>query len=179
MNGSQAAQDTAPATQHTQRARRKAEARKPCTQHRTQGVRGAEQEPGGPGHRTSNTTHRACTPAAQNTAQGEQGLDNGENTHPKWKIQDASMRQERQEKVWSLRSSVKGRRRRRQEKKANAGDGKGLRQGEWKEGGGEGEGQHTGAPRHRGGDQGNSKEGGRKEGRRSSRERIQPGSASG
>ena len=69
------------------------------------------------------------------------------------------MRQERQEKVWSLRSSIKGRRRRRQEEKANAGAGKGLRQGELKEGGGEGEGQHTGVPRHRGGDPGDNKEG--------------------
>ena len=128
-------------------------------QHRTQGVHGGEQEPGGPGHRTRNTTHGACTPAAQNTAQEEQGRDNGENTHQKWKIQDGSMRQEHQEKVWSVRSSVKGRRRRRQEERANAGAGKGLRQGKWKEGGGEGEGQHTGAPRHRGGDPGDNKEG--------------------
>ena len=128
-------------------------------QHRTQGVHGGEQEPGGPGHRTHNTTHGACTPAAQNTAQEEQGRDNGENTHPKWKIQDGSMRQEHQEKVWSVRSSVKGRRRRRQEERANGGAGKGLRQGEWKEGGGEGEGQHTGARRHRGGDPGDNKEG--------------------
>ena len=42
------------------------------------------------------------------------------------------MRQERQEKVWSVQGSIKGRRRRRQEDKVNAGTGKGLRQGEWK-----------------------------------------------
>ena len=52
-------------------------------QHRTQGVHGGEQEPGGPGHRTRNTTHGACTTAAQNTAQEEQGRDNGENRTPK------------------------------------------------------------------------------------------------
>ena len=69
------------------------------------------------------------------------------------------MRQECQEKVWRVRSSIKGRRQRRQEKKTNAEAGKGLRQGEWKEGGGEGEGQHTGAPRRRGGDPGDNKEG--------------------
>ena len=69
------------------------------------------------------------------------------------------MRQERQEKVWSVRSNIKGRRRRRREEKANAGAGKGLRQGDWKEGEGEGEGQHTGAPRHRGGDPGDNKDG--------------------
>ena len=52
------------------------------------------------------------------------------------------MRQERQEKVWSVRGSIKGRRRRRQEEKATAGAGTGLRQRERMEGGGEGEGLH-------------------------------------
>ena len=52
------------------------------------------------------------------------------------------MRQERREKVWSVRGGNTGRRRRRQEEEATAGAGKGLRQGEWKEGGGAGEGQH-------------------------------------
>ena len=51
------------------------------------------------------------------------------------------MRQERQEKVWSVWGSSKGRRRRRQEEKATAGAGTGLRQRERMEGGGEGEGQ--------------------------------------
>ena len=98
-----------------------------------------------PGHRTRNTTHRACTPAALNTAQEEQGRDNRETTHPRWKVQDESMRQERQEKEWSVRGGNTGRRRRRQEEKATAGAGKGLRQREWKEGGGEGEGQRQDA----------------------------------
>ena len=95
-------------------------------QHHTQKVHTGEQEPGGPGHRTRNTTHRACTPAAQNTPQEELGRDNREATHPGWKIQDGSMRQERQEKVWRVRGSIKGRRRRRQEEKATAGAGTGL-----------------------------------------------------
>ena len=50
------------------------------------------------------------------------------------------MRQERQEKVWSVRGSIKGRRRRRQEQKATAGAGTGLRQRERMEGGGGGRG---------------------------------------
>ena len=57
--------------------------RTPYTQHHTQSVHTGEQEPGGQGHRTRNTTHRACTPAAQNTAQEEQGRDNRETTHPR------------------------------------------------------------------------------------------------
>ena len=85
------------------------------------------------------------------------------------------MRQERREKVWSLRGSIKGRRRRRQEEKAIAWAGKGLRQGEWMEGGGEGEGQRQDAE---GETQGTTKRG-RKEGRQSSGERIQPESTSG
>ena len=55
------------------------------------------------------------------------------------------MRQESQEKVWSVRGSIKGRRRRRQEEKVTTGAGKGLRQREWMEGGGEGEGQRQDA----------------------------------
>ena len=55
------------------------------------------------------------------------------------------MRQERQEKVWSVRGSIKGRRWRRQEEKATAGAGTGLWQREWMEGGGEGEGQRQDA----------------------------------
>ena len=55
------------------------------------------------------------------------------------------MRQERQEKVWGVRGGITGRRRRRQEEKATAGAGKGLRQGEWKEGGGENPGEKAGA----------------------------------
>ena len=51
------------------------------------------------------------------------------------------MKQERQKKVWSVRGSIKGRRRRRQEEKATAGTRIGLRQRERMEGGGEGGGQ--------------------------------------
>ena len=40
----------------------------PYTQHHTRSEHTGEQEPGGPGHRTRNTTHGACTPAAQNKA---------------------------------------------------------------------------------------------------------------
>ena len=61
-----------------------------------------------------------------------------EATHAAWKIQDGSMRHERQEKVWSVRCSIKGRRRRRQEEKATAETGTGLRQREGMEGGGGG-----------------------------------------
>ena len=83
------------------------------------------------------------------------------------------MRQERQEKVWSVRGSIEGRRRRRQEEKATAGAGKGLQQGEWKGGGGEGEGQRQDAEGETPGTEQ------RREGRRGSGERIQPGSTSG
>ena len=55
------------------------------------------------------------------------------------------MRQERQEKVWSVRGSIKGMRRRRQEEKATAGAGTGLRQREWMEGGREAEGERQDA----------------------------------
>ena len=55
------------------------------------------------------------------------------------------MRQERQEKVWSVRGSIKGRRRRRQEEKATAEAGTGLRQREGMEGGGEREEQRQDA----------------------------------
>ena len=112
-------------------------------------------------------THRACTPvnrsqAAQNTAQEELGRNIREATHPGWKIQDGSMRQERKEKVWSVRGSIKGRRRRRQEEKATAGAGTGLRQRGRMEEGGEGEGQRQDAE---GETQGTEQRGGeRKEG---------------
>ena len=59
-------------------------------------------------------------------------------THPAWKIRDGSMGLERQEKVGSVRGSIKGRRRRRQEEKATAETGTGLRQREGMGGGGEG-----------------------------------------
>ena len=69
-----------------------------------------------------------------------------EGTHPERKIQDGSMRLERQEKVWSVRGSIKGRRRRRQEEQATAETGTGLRQREGMEGGGGGgEGQRQDA----------------------------------
>ena len=83
--------------------------------------------------------------AAQNTAQEELGRNIREATHPGWKIRDGSMRQERLQKVWSVRCSIKGRRRRRQEEKATAGAGMGLRQRERMEGRGEGEGQRQDA----------------------------------
>ena len=55
-----------------------------------------------------------------------------------WKIQDGSMGLDRQEKVWSVRGSIKGGRRRQQEEKATAETGTGLRQREGMEGGGGG-----------------------------------------
>ena len=73
------------------------------------------------------------------------------------------MRQERQDKVSSVRGSIKGRRRRRQEEKPTAGAGTGLRQRERMEGGGEGEGQRQDAE---GDIQGTEQRGGeRKEGK--------------
>ena len=68
----------------------------------------------------------------------EPGLEHPESTHPAWKIQDGSMGLERQEKVWSVRGSITGWRRRRQEEKATADTGTGLQQREGMEGGGEG-----------------------------------------
>ena len=41
-----------------------------------------------------------------------------EATHAEWKIQDGSTGLEHQGKVWSVRGSIKGRRRRRHEEKA-------------------------------------------------------------
>ena len=76
VNRDQAAQDTAPATPHTERARRRAGAgrpRKRCTQHHTQGVHSGEQEPGGPGRRKRNTTHGASTPVSR--SQGPQDTE--------------------------------------------------------------------------------------------------------
>ena len=55
------------------------------------------------------------------------------------------MRQERQEKVWSVEGGIKGRRWRQQEEKATTGAGTGLRQREWMGGGGEGGGQREDA----------------------------------
>ena len=74
------AQDTAHATQHTQRAHRLAGAkgcRTPHTQHNTPSGHTREQEPNGPGHRRQNKTNRAGTPVnrsqvAQDNAQTKQ-----------------------------------------------------------------------------------------------------------
>ena len=60
MNRSQAAQDTVHTTPHTERAQRRAGAKRPGTphtQHHTQDMHAGEQEPGGPGHRTRGTAH--------------------------------------------------------------------------------------------------------------------------
>ena len=80
VNRSQVAQDTAHATQRTERAHRWAGAKWPRTPHKQSKGRSAhtgEQEPSGPGHRTLNTTHRAGIPVnrsqmAQDTAQAKQ-----------------------------------------------------------------------------------------------------------
>ena len=61
---------TQPTAQHTERAHRRTGAKWARTPHSTPGERTGEQEPRGPGHRTSNTTHRAGTPA--NRSQGPQ-----------------------------------------------------------------------------------------------------------
>ena len=80
VNASQVPQDTAHATQHTERAHRSTGAkwpRTPHTQHNTPTVCTGEQEPSGPGHRTCNATHRAGTTVnrsqvAQDTARATQ-----------------------------------------------------------------------------------------------------------
>ena len=70
----------------------------------------------------------------------EPGPEHQGSDTPRVEIQDRSTRQERQEKVWSVRGSIQGRRRRQQEEKATAEAGTGLRQRERMERGGEGEG---------------------------------------
>ena len=80
VNRSQVAQDTAHATQRTERAQWRTGAKWPRTLHTQRNARSEhiqEQEPSGPGHRTRNTTHQASTPAnrsqvAQDTAQATQ-----------------------------------------------------------------------------------------------------------
>ena len=59
------AQDTAHATQCTERAHRRTGAKRPRTPHRrhdTASEHPGEQEPSGPGHRGRNTTQRESTP---------------------------------------------------------------------------------------------------------------------
>ena len=73
------------------------------------------------------------------------------------------MRQERQEKVWRVRGSIKGRRWRRQQEKETAEAGTGLQQREGMEGGGKGEGQRQDAEGETQGTE--QKGGGRKKGK--------------
>ena len=74
------AQDSAQATQRTERQHRLTGATRPRTldrQHNAPNQHTGKQEPRGPGHRKGNTTHRASTPVnrsqvAQDTAHATQ-----------------------------------------------------------------------------------------------------------
>ena len=80
MNKDQVAQDTAHATQHTERAHQLSGAkypRTPHTQQHTPSEHNRDQQPRGPGHRTRNTTHRVSVlvngnQVAQDTAHAKQ-----------------------------------------------------------------------------------------------------------